>query len=37
VDGIQGASFLAEIKERLEKSDAFRELGKTEDAAPLNH
>jgi pyruvate dehydrogenase E2 component (dihydrolipoamide acetyltransferase) len=37
VDGIQGASFLAEVKERLEKSDAFRELGRTEDAAPLNH
>lgn len=37
VDGIQGASFLAEIKELLEKSDAFRELGKTGDAAPLNH
>jgi pyruvate dehydrogenase E2 component (dihydrolipoamide acetyltransferase) len=37
VDGIQGATFLTEIKERLEKSDAFRELGKTEDTAPLNH
>jgi pyruvate dehydrogenase E2 component (dihydrolipoamide acetyltransferase) len=37
VDGIQGASFLAEIRERLEKSDAFRELGKAEDATPLNH
>jgi len=37
VDGIQGASLLAEIRERLEKSDSFRELGKAEDATPLNH
>jgi pyruvate dehydrogenase E2 component (dihydrolipoyllysine-residue acetyltransferase) len=37
VDGIQGATFLAEIKERLEKADAFGELGNTENVAPLNH
>lgn len=28
MDGVQGAKFLAEIKERLEKSDLLRELGK---------
>ena len=32
VDGIQGARFLAEIKERLEKSDSLREL-ETKDKA----
>jgi pyruvate dehydrogenase E2 component (dihydrolipoamide acetyltransferase) len=29
MDGVQGAKFLAEIKERLEKPDLLRELGKT--------
>jgi pyruvate dehydrogenase E2 component (dihydrolipoamide acetyltransferase) len=28
MDGVQGAKFLAEIKERLEKTDSLRELGK---------
>ncbi len=28
IDGVQGAGFLAEIKERLENPDTFRELGK---------
>jgi pyruvate dehydrogenase E2 component (dihydrolipoamide acetyltransferase) len=36
VDGIQGARFLAEIKERLESSNSLREL-KTEDKASLDH
>jgi pyruvate/2-oxoglutarate dehydrogenase complex dihydrolipoamide acyltransferase (E2) component len=28
MDGVQGAKFLAEIKERLEKPDLLRDLGK---------